>query len=68
MLDALAYMKAARSYQIPAALEVSQSGRGAHVWIFFVQATSASVARGIATAMGRCTLVAWRYVSLPPSR
>jgi hypothetical protein len=35
MLDALAYMKAARSYEIPAALEVSQSGRGAHVWIFF---------------------------------
>ena len=34
MLDvALAYMKAARAYQVPAALEVSQSGRGAHVWI-----------------------------------
>jgi hypothetical protein len=28
MLDALAYMKAARSNEIPAALEVSQSGRG----------------------------------------
>ena len=38
MLDALAYMKAARSYGIPAALEVSQSGRGAHVWIFFAHA------------------------------
>ena len=38
MLDALAYMKAARSLRIPAALEVSQSGRGAHVWIFFAQA------------------------------
>ena len=51
MLDALAYMKAARSYQIPAALEVSQSGRGAHVWIFFAQATSASAARSIATSL-----------------
>jgi superfamily II DNA or RNA helicase len=51
MLDALAYMKAARSHQIPAALEVSQSGRGAHVWIFFAQATSASVARGMATSL-----------------
>jgi hypothetical protein len=30
MLDALAYLKAARAYGIPAALEVSQSGRGAH--------------------------------------
>lgn len=51
MLDALAYMKAARSYHIPAALEVSQSGRGAHVWIFFAQATSASIARSVATSL-----------------
>lgn len=51
MLDALAYMKAARSYGIPAALEVSQSGRGAHVWIFFAHAISAAVARSIATSL-----------------
>ncbi|MCW2655404.1 MAG: hypothetical protein JWR32_6380 [Mycobacterium sp.] len=51
MLDALAYMKAGRSYGIPAALEVSQSGRGAHVWIFFAHAISASVARSIATSL-----------------
>ena len=51
MLDALAYMKAARSYDIPAALEVSQSGRGAHVWIFFAQAISASIARNLATSL-----------------
>jgi hypothetical protein len=51
MLDALAYMKGARSYGIPAALEVSQSGRGAHVWIFFAHAISASVARSIATSL-----------------
>lgn len=50
-LDALAYMKAARSYGIPAALEVSQSGRGAHVWIFFAHAISASVARSVATSL-----------------
>ncbi|HZE18259.1 MAG TPA: helicase, partial [Mycobacterium sp.] len=51
MLDALAFMKAARAHQVPAALEVSQSGRGAHVWIFFAQATSAAVARHIATSL-----------------
>ncbi|HTY26849.1 MAG TPA: DEAD/DEAH box helicase family protein, partial [Mycobacterium sp.] len=51
MLDALAYMKAARSQGIPAALEVSQSGRGAHVWIFFANAISASVARSVATSL-----------------
>jgi superfamily II DNA or RNA helicase len=51
MLDALAYLKAARAYGIPAALEVSQSGRGAHVWIFFAHATPASAARRIATSL-----------------
>src|ERR1700758_2551464 len=51
MLDALAYMKAARANGIPAALEVSQSGRGAHVWIFFAHAISASVARSVATSL-----------------
>src|SRR3954454_21620943 len=35
MLDALAYLKAARGVGAPAALEVSRSGVGAHVWIFF---------------------------------
>jgi hypothetical protein len=51
MLDALAYMKAARAHGLPAALEVSQSGRGAHVWIFFTQPTSAALARRIATCL-----------------
>ncbi|WP_245720504.1 DEAD/DEAH box helicase [Nocardia uniformis] len=51
MLDALAYLKAARAKDIPAALEVSQSGRGAHVWIFFAHATPAATARRIATGL-----------------
>jgi len=51
MLDALAFLKAARAHRVPAALEVSQSGRGAHVWIFFAQATSAPVGRHIATSL-----------------
>ena len=51
MLDALAYMKAARAHNVPAALEVSQSGRGAHVWSFFAQATSGATARSIATSL-----------------
>ena len=32
MLDALAYLKAARALGVPAGLEVSRSGLGAHVW------------------------------------
>lgn len=35
MLDALSYLKAARAVGAPAALEVSQSGTGAHAWLFF---------------------------------
>lgn len=51
MLDALAYMKAARSHGISAAVEASQSGRGAHVWIFFAHAVAASGARTVATSL-----------------
>jgi hypothetical protein len=43
MLDALAYIKAARASSVPAGLEISQSGRGAHVWIFFTGAVPAAV-------------------------
>lgn len=35
MLDALAYLKVARAVGAPVALEVSRSGVGAHVWLFF---------------------------------
>src|SRR4029453_10816140 len=35
MLDALAYGKAARAGGVPAAVEISQSGRGARAWGFF---------------------------------
>ncbi len=51
MLDALAYVKAARFRGIPAALEVSQSGRGAHVWIFFSTSIPATVARQLGTGL-----------------
>ncbi|GIE98117.1 DEAD/DEAH box helicase [Paractinoplanes rishiriensis] len=51
MLDALAYTKAARAAVVPAGLEISQSGRGAHVWVFFTGAVSATVARGVGTAL-----------------
>jgi len=37
MIDALMYLKAARALQVPAALEVSRSGVGAHAWVFFTR-------------------------------
>ena len=51
MLDALAYVKAARANGVPAALELSQSGRGAHVWVFFADKVPAAVARAVGTVL-----------------
>jgi hypothetical protein len=51
MLDALAYVKAARANGVPAALELSQSGRGAHVWVFFTDKVAAAVARAVGTVL-----------------
>lgn len=53
MLDALAYLKAARSKSVPAALEVSRSGVGAHVWVFFTGPVSAETARRLGAALLR---------------
>ena len=53
MLDALSYLKAARALDVPAGLEVSRSGVGAHVWIFFTDEVSAALARGLGTGLIR---------------
>ena len=43
--DAGAYLAACRAKGIPAALERSRSGNGAHVWFFFEEPVAASLAR-----------------------
>lgn len=43
--DALAYLTACDALRVPAILERSRSGRGAHVWIFFEAPVSAERAR-----------------------
>lgn len=53
MLDALAYLKAARAVGFPAALEVSRSGIGAHVWIFFTGPVPAATARALGSGLLR---------------
>jgi len=53
MLDALAYVKAARSLSVPAGLEVSRSGVGAHVWVFFTGPVAAATARRLGTGLLR---------------
>jgi hypothetical protein len=54
LLDALAYMKAARAADVlPASLEVSRSGVGAHVWTFFSGSLPAATARRIGAGLLR---------------
>ncbi len=53
LLDALAYTKAARSFDVPTALEVSRSGSGAHVWMFFADAVAATMARRVGAGLLR---------------
>ena len=42
--------KAAASLGVPCGLEISQSGRGAHVWTFFTSPVPAADARAMGTA------------------
>lgn len=53
MLDALAYLKAARAAGAPAALEASRSGMGAHAWLFFAAPVPAATARQVGTGLLR---------------
>jgi len=49
--DALAFRHACEEFEVPAHIEISRSGNGAHVWIFFATATAASLARQLGTAL-----------------
>ena len=48
--DAMAYAAACRELEIPACLEISRSGEGVHVWIFFKVPIAAGQARQLASA------------------
>ncbi|MCX6994408.1 MAG: hypothetical protein NTY13_00975 [Chlamydiae bacterium] len=43
--DARAFLKTCQELNLPAALERSLSGKGAHVWLFFAEAIPAILAR-----------------------
>ncbi len=49
--DAIAFLKICQTFSIPAVLERSQSGNGAHIWIFFADSISARLARSLGTAL-----------------
>jgi hypothetical protein len=54
--DAKAFMESCRLAEIPAALERSRSGNGAHVWIFFEKAVPAVKARKLGSLLMTRTL------------
>ena len=57
-LDALAYLDACHANGVPAALERSRSGNGAHVWVFFYGLVAAADARALGAALLRQAMTA----------
>lgn len=62
--DALAFMQSCSELGVPAALEVSRSGQGAHVWVFFAGRVSARDARRLGTAIISHTCARTRQLKL----
>ncbi|MGF7136418.1 superfamily II DNA or RNA helicase [Paraburkholderia sp. EB58] len=62
--DARAFLRSCRELDIPAALEVSRSGNGAHAWIFFQSRVPAREARRLGTAIISHTCAQTRQLKL----
>ncbi len=62
--DAKAFMQSCRELGIPAALEISRSGNGAHAWVFFAEPVPAREARQLGAALISHTCDRTRQLSL----
>lgn len=62
--DARAFMESCRELDITAALEISRSGKGAHVWIFFADPVPAREARQLGAALISHSCDRTRQISL----
>ena len=62
--DAQAFRTSCVELGVPAALEISRSGNGAHVWIFFLSAVPARDARRLGTAIISHTCARTRQLKL----
>jgi len=62
--DARAFLRSCRELAVPAALEISRSGEGAHVWVFFEEAVSAREARQLGAALISHTCSSTRQLEL----
>lgn len=62
--DASAFVESCRDLGVPASLEISRSGNGAHAWIFFERAISARDARRLGSAIISHTCARTRQLQL----
>lgn len=62
--DAAAFMESCQEINVQAALEISRSGNGAHVWIFFSETVPAREARSLGAALISHTCARLRQLSL----
>ncbi len=62
--DALAFRQSCVELGVPAALEISRSGNGAHIWIFFSCSVPARDARALGTAIISHTCARTRQLKL----
>lgn len=62
--DSRAFMHSCDELGIPAALEISRSGKGAHAWVFFAGRVSARDARRLGTAIISHTCTRTRQLQL----
>jgi superfamily II DNA or RNA helicase len=62
--DARAFMQSCDELGVPAALEISRSGQGAHAWVFFAGRVSARDARRLGTAIITHTCARTRQLNL----
>ena len=62
--DAQAFMQSCEELGVPAALEISRSGQGAHAWVFFGGRISARDARRLGTAIISHTCACTRQLRL----
>ena len=62
--DAQAFMQSCKELGVPAALEISRSGQGAHAWVFFAARVSARDARRLGTAIISHTCARTRQLRL----
>lgn len=62
--DARAFIQSCDELGVPAALEISRSGNGAHAWVFFASRVSARDARRLGTAIISHTCARTRQLKL----